>query len=117
MSDSAELALVMKAILSGISGCFEWHEGERARLNRTRSLLEGLTLAYIKQRVTEFVSTGGEVQQVQERRPEYGHRAYYYKAIIPEPDFPNGIFVEMELTDDDPELPCVTLLNAHPQSR
>jgi hypothetical protein len=60
---------------------------------------------------------GGTVEQAPEKRTEYGHRAYYYKVIIPELGFRHGLFVEMELTDDDPELPCVAILNAHPERR
>jgi hypothetical protein len=38
--------------------------------------------------------------------------------IVPEDGFPNGLFVEMELTDDrDEDYPVVSLLNAHPQRR
>ena len=31
--------------------------------------------------------------------------------------FKHGIFVEMELTEDDPDLPGVTIFNAHPQAK
>jgi hypothetical protein len=44
-------------------------------------------------------------------------REFWYKIIIPvDPaeDFPRGLFVELELTDDDPDCPVVSLLNAHP---
>ncbi len=39
----------------------------------------------------------------------------YDKAIIPVEDFPHGLFVEMRLTGDDPDVPVVTLVNAHTQ--
>ncbi len=80
--------------------------------------LQGLTPEYIKQRASAHViSSRSAVRQVREQRPYYSHREFYYKVVFPEPGFPNGVFVEYELTDSDPELPCVTICNAHPQSR
>jgi hypothetical protein len=111
-----EKGLVEKAIKSGVTGCYEWDDKEAARV-RGDPALQGLTPEYIRKRLHDFVTKGGEVMQVPETRPHYDHREYYYKVIIPEAGFKHGLFVEMELTDDDPDLPCVTLLNAHPQSK
>ena len=116
MNDPEELALAIKAILSGLTGCCEWNDRESRRL-RSDDSLKGLTPAYLKQRLIKFVRDGGVLHQVPETRPEYSHRTYYYKAIILEPDFPKGIFLELELSDKDPEVPCVVLLNAHSQIR
>ena len=79
MSNRAELALVVQAIQSGVTGCYVWDEQRR------------------------------------EQRRHYSHRDYWYAAVIPESGFKHGLFVEMELIDDDPELPVVALLNAHPE--
>jgi hypothetical protein len=54
---------------------------------------------------------------VEETRPEYEDRPFYYKAIIPVPEFRHGLFVEIVLDDDDPDLPTVRLVNAHEQKR
>ena len=116
MSDPAELALAEAAIRSGVRGCYEWDDRAAERIRGDQSLL-GLTPEYIRERLFDFLHNKGSLQQVQEKRPEYSHRAFYYKAVFPEPGFKYGIFVEMELTDSDPDLPCVTLYNAHPQSR
>jgi hypothetical protein len=116
MNDPAELALAEAAIASGVTGCYEWDDKQAERV-RADPGLQGLTPEYIRRRLHEFITTGGKLHQVVETRPEYSYRRYYYKAIVPEPGFPNGVFVELELTDDDPDLPCVTLWNAHPQTR
>jgi hypothetical protein len=116
MNNPAELALVYKAIKSGVTGCYEWDDREADRL-RGETSLQGLTPEHIRARLHDFVVQGGTIQQVPERRPEYSHRSFYYKTVIPEPGFKHGLFVEMELTDDDAELPCVTLLNAHAQAK
>ena len=59
----------------------------------------------------------GAVIQVEESRPEYDDRSFYYKAIIPVEGLPHGLFVEIILDDDDPELPSVRIVNAHKQTR
>ena len=59
---------------------------------------------------------GGHIEQKIETRDEWKScRDYWYMVVIPLPDFPHGLFVEMELADDDDEVPIVSLLNAHPQ--
>src|SRR5437868_1783508 len=100
MNSSEAVALVTKAIMSGVTGCCEWDEREAVRVREDTNLL-GLTPEYIRQRLLQFVARGGHVKQVRERRARYGHRDYYYKAIIEEPGFKYGLFVEMELTDSD----------------
>ena len=50
-----------------------------------------------------------------EKRPEYDDRRFYYRAIIPVVGLPRGLFVEIILDDDDAELPCVRIVNAHEQ--
>jgi hypothetical protein len=100
-----------------VTGCCEWADKEAERVRQDPDL-QGLTPEYIRERLQQFVAKeGGQVEQVPEKRPHFGHREYYYKAIIQEPGSKHGLFVEMELTHDDPELPSVTLLNAHPQRR
>jgi hypothetical protein len=125
MSETTVLALAEQAIRSRTRGCCrwsrrrgccEWDEKAAERVRSDANLL-GLTPEYLRARAIDFVVAGGEVKQVVEKRPEYSHRDYYYKVIIPEDRFKFGIFVEMELTDQDPELPRVTIFNAHPQQR
>ena len=119
MSDAGELALAEDAVRHGfqVTGCCEWDE-EAADRVRSDSSLQGLTPEYIRDRLCQFMATGGgRLQQVRESRPEYSHRTYWYKAIFPEPGFKHGLFVELELTETDPQHPGATIFNAHPQRR
>ena len=116
MSNSAELALVRKAIASGLGGCVEWDERV---IDRVAVELDehGLKPWDVRKELIEYVRAGGEIIQVKEVRTLWAtHREYWYKAIVPMPKvFKKGVFVEMELTDADPDLPEVGLLNAHEQ--
>lgn len=120
MDDPAEHSLVVKAICDGLGGCFEWDERAVQRVLDDPDL-RGLTPKYLRRKVIEFVTaSGGTVvkQIVETRDPWQENFKYYYKVILPEPGFTHGIFVEMVLSDgDDPELPEVTLVGAHPQRK
>ncbi len=112
---AAELALVNQALTSGLSNCVEWLNDRTAIRIRNDKELQGLTPEGIKAELLAFIAGGGSIQQVAETRPEYSHYDYYYKAIVPVSGFPRGLFVEMILSDDDPDVPRVSLVNAHPQ--
>jgi hypothetical protein len=116
MSNPAELALVEKALTSRVDGCVLWHPKQAALVRRAMKLL-GLTPEFIQEEVIRHVQGGGRVRQVKESREKWkDERDYYYKVIVPMPDlFAKGLFVEMELLDDDLDLPEVRLVNAHEQ--
>ncbi len=118
MAPDDELALVKKAILLGktVTGCFEWHERATDRVRHDPEL-RGFTTTAIRRLALEFFVAGGTIQQIKEQRPEYNDFEYYYKLIIPNPEFPNGLFVEMRLFDSDEDCPTVLLVNAHPQQK
>jgi hypothetical protein len=62
-----------------------------------------------------FRQGGRQIKQVVEDRPDFkGQYDFYYKVILLLDDFPRGLFVEMVLVDEDPDCPCVALVNAHP---
>ena len=112
MDDPEELELVRRAIISRITGDCEWDE--RAARRVRDSLGPGLTPEVIKELLQDFVRKGGEVHQVPETREEYARdRRDYYKVIIPVWKFKHGLFVEIILSDDDPENPAVQIVNAH----
>jgi hypothetical protein len=119
MDDSArELALVRQALTSGLSNCVEWVSDQAARLVRNNPANQGLTPEGIKRLVRGFVKAGGQVEQRVEGRTPWKHaRRFWYMVIVPVDGFPDGLFVEMELLDADPEVPMVALLNAHPEPR
>jgi hypothetical protein len=115
MGDPDELALVVKAIKSGLGGCVEWLPQELERVRRDMDHHD-LTPEGIRRDVIQFVRKGGKVRQIKETRENRAHRDYYYKIILPMPDvFKKGLFIEMELVKNDPELPEVVLVNAHEQ--
>src|SRR5215468_1275891 len=97
MSD-AQLRLVIKAISCRVIGCVEWEPRQADRL-RGDPDLQGLTPEEIQRELIEYVASGGgKVRQVKEKRPQWSHREFYYKAIVPFQElFRKGLFVEMEL--------------------
>jgi hypothetical protein len=121
MDDPEEHALVVKALQDGLSNCIIWHE-KGARLVREDPELQGLTPAFIRQEVIDFVRTqanaAAAVKQVPEQRDEWRDRyRFYYKVILPVDGFRHGLFVEMRLTDDDQDFPGVTIVRAHAQRK
>ena len=114
MNDPAELSVVELALKCGVTGCVVWHPRQAERV-RKEMAKHRVTPELILIETVKHVQTCGFVLQVKETRPEYDHRVYYYKVIVPFASFAKGLFVEMELTDSDPEVPTVTLVNAHEQ--
>ncbi len=112
--DPVELELVRKAItLAHITGCCEWDERAARRL-RGQPPVPGMTPEGVKGLLHHFVGVeGGEVRQIPEKRPEYQDRPFYYKVIIPLEGLARGLFVEVVLDDEDPDLPVVRIVNAH----
>jgi hypothetical protein len=107
---------VRKAIESGLGGCVEWDDRviDRVAAELAR---HGLNVREVRTALIQHIQSGGDVIQVKEVRTVWAdHREYWYKVVVPMPKlFKKGLFVEMELTDSDPELPEVGLLNAHEQ--
>jgi hypothetical protein len=113
-----QLELVRKALLSGLSNCVEWIDDKTSNRVRNDPANQGLTPEGIKQLLIDFVRQGGPIEQRVEDREEWKNRRdYWYFAIVPVAEFTRGLFVELELTDDDPDVPIVSLLNAHPERR
>src|SRR5579864_9189894 len=113
IEDPHELALIIKALTSGLSNCVEWINDKTALRIANDPDLEGLSPRIIRSELLAYVREGGEVEQVPEKRSEYKHLRFYYKARIPIEDFRGKIFVEMILSNDDADVPCVSLVNAH----
>jgi hypothetical protein len=116
MSNPAELALVEKALKSGLGGCVEWDEHEVDRIEEELSRYN-LTLRAVRKALVQHVRNGGDVFQVKEERERRkDRRDYYYKSIVPMPDlFLKGLFVEMEIINTDSDVPEIRILNAHEQ--
>lgn len=115
--DPLELELVQRALaLSHVTGCCEWDE-KAARRFRSQPPLPGLTPEGVQDLLYDFVGRGGLISQVKEKRADYQDRPFYYKAVVPVEGFLHGLFVELVLDDEDPELPAVRIVNAHEQKR
>jgi hypothetical protein len=116
--------LVHQAIAAGVFGQIQWDDrsDDRARSNPD---LQGLTPEGIRRLLHEFVGGDGRLDERREARPDWleanadrpaYYRDYWYRAVVPVPGlFPNGLFVEVRLFDDDPKDPWVEIVNAHPQ--
>lgn len=116
MNAPDELALVVKALNSGLGGCVEWDHKAVDRV-RDEMFAFGLSPDSIKAALIAFAQGGGKIHQVKEQKNEWKpRRDYYYKAILPAPNvFNKGLFVELELTNADLDYPEVRLVNAHEQ--
>lgn len=113
-SASEHLALVEKAIKTGLGGCIDWDATVVDRIDAELARY-GLFSRGVRDDVIKFVRAGGGVIQVKEEREQWkDRRDYWYKVTLPKPDlFAKGLFVEMELVNLDPDLPEVRLVNAH----
>jgi hypothetical protein len=118
MSAPTRLSLVQKAIRSGWRGHIEWKDAA-ARLVRDDPELLGLTPEGIKDLLRQFVLNGNSLKEREETRQEYlqedPDNPFWYRALIPVPGLPHGLFVEVKLIDDDPEEPWVQIVSAHRQ--
>ena len=114
--DPAQLKLVRRAISLDVGGCCEWDDAAARRLE-SHPPRAGLTPEGIKRLLHEYVVQGGELVQIEEKRPEYQDRPFYYKAIVPVSGLRQGLFVEVVLIDEDLDYPVVHIVNAHEQSR
>jgi hypothetical protein len=120
----AAIDLVHDAIAAGSFGQIQWEDraDQRARNN---SDLRGLTPEGIRRLLHDFVLGVGRLDERREARPHWLEanadrpaycRDWWYRAVVPVPGlFPNGLFVEVRLFDDDAQDPWVEIVNAHPQ--
>lgn len=113
--DASELDLVRLAIKEAqtTTGCCEWHQREAMRLMQQGLGVPGLTLAGIRELLIDFVVNNGLIEQRDEKRPHYSDRPFWYRAVIPVPGLPEGLFVEIVMAVPDPDCPAVLIVNAH----
>src|SRR5262249_8602389 len=119
MPGPPRLDLVHKAIRAGTLGNIEWEPSALQRMLEDPTM-EGVTAFGVRLLLREFVSQGScldvrdqKSEQHLEERPEH---PYWYRAIIPVPQFPKGLFVETILIDpEEEEEPFVQIVSAHRQ--
>jgi hypothetical protein len=118
MATAAQLDLVHQAIRSGVLGQIQWKDAA-ARLVRDDADLEGFTPEGIRALLRQYVLAGHTLAVREETRKEYleanPEDPYWYRAILPVPGLPRGLFVEVKLIDDDPLEPWVEIVSAHRQ--
>lgn len=113
--DSARrIRLVHQAMTSNISNCVEWITDRKQKEVTANPDNQGLTANEIRKLAIEWVRRGGTIDERGETDFSR-NRDYWYRIIVEVDGFPRGLFVEIELTDEDEECPMVSLLNAHPQ--
>ena len=109
---------MVRAPRSGLSNCVLWVNERTSRRVLGDRELRTVEPLDIKRRLIAYVKSGGEVIQAREQREDYrAELAFYYKAIVPAPGFPKGIFIEIRLNGADPDCPIVHLVSAHRQRR
>ena len=116
MAEPARVDLVCKALTSGLSNCVEWVSDTVMLRVREDPGNQGLSPGDITKLLIAFVKQGGRVEERVETREEWKQRRdYWYRAVLPLEGFARGLFIELELRDDDLDVPMVTILNAHRQ--
>jgi hypothetical protein len=119
MTPDEELTLVRRALTCGLSNCVEWINDRTALRVRNDPENQGLTPEAIKRLVREYVEANPQAieQRHETRDPWRDHRLFWYCVVVPVEGFHHGLFVEIALSDEDPDCPCVQILNAHSQRR
>jgi len=80
--------------------------------------MKGFTDRGVRFLLQDFVKQGGQVKPRFEKRSEYidPDHPYWYRAVIPVPEFPKGLFVETLLLDHEEEAdPFLQIVSAHRQ--
>lgn len=119
MASSPRLDLVHKAILAGVLGNIEWKDSA-IRLMQDDPEMRGFTSHGVRLLLREFVNTGNSLSVRQERRAEWVEdrpdHPYWYRAILPVPEFSQGLLVEAILLDhEEEEDPFIQIVHAHRQ--
>src|SRR6266849_7587283 len=102
--------LVHKAICAGTLGHIRWKDSA-VRLMLDDPEMEGFTEFGVRMQLRQFVLDGNHLDardergRRQERAEEHPEHPFWYRAVIPVPQFPRGLFVEVilpEVDDVDP---------------
>ena len=73
--------------------------------------LGGLGLKDVAKGMNDYYKTGGVIDQVPERRPEYWHWPYHYDFRLQLAG--KEIYIETILQDDDPKDPTIRIVSIH----
>jgi hypothetical protein len=119
MAKSPRPDLVRKAILAGTLGHIQIKDSVYRQL-RDDPDLAPYSPAGIKEILRSFVVSGKNLEARQETRQEWLEECpddpWWYKAVIPVPEFPKGLFQEVKLIDDGESDPWVEIVRVHRQT-
>jgi hypothetical protein len=112
-----QLRLVKKAILLGVTGCFEWEERAQKKV-RNDPVLKGVLPSEVKRCIVEHVRNGGKVVQKLDSDEEWSGKRnfdHYYSVafIVPVPGLSVKYYVKIVLQDDEEELPEALIVGGH----
>ena len=116
MSEPELIELVRQAIgLHETTLCLEFlNEGLYRRIRNDPILQTVGTPREIRAILVRHVLAGGPIDCRRETREEYqDRREFWFRVRVQVPGFPQPLFYELELTDEDPECPSVAILNVH----
>jgi hypothetical protein len=119
MAPSPRPDLVLKAILAGTLGHIQIKPSVYREI-RDDPDLAPYSPAGIKEILRSFVMGGQDLEVRQETRKEWLEDCpddpWWYRAVIPVPGFPKGLFQEVKLIDDDENDPWVEIVSVHRQT-
>jgi hypothetical protein len=112
LSDPVLLAAYKNALANyRYEGYVRWSEVAQ---NWVRKELGGYTVRAIAQRMCEYVSYGGGIDQVQENRPEWCHYRYHFDLRFKLGDRRLYVETRLEFRDpSDPDDPVILVANVH----
>jgi hypothetical protein len=95
--------------------CLEFVNERLVQRIRNDPLLQAVgTPLTVRGMLVQFVLAGGTIECRKETREEYqDRREFWFRALVPVAGHPQPLFFELELSDDDQELPSVVILNVH----
>jgi hypothetical protein len=114
MNETALVALVRLAIsLHKYRGCLEYESNELQRRIQ-RELQNVGTPRGLRDDLIRHAGANDLIECRKETRTEFqDRREFWFRALVAIPGFHQPLFYELELTDDDPECPQVSILNVH----
>lgn len=114
MSDEHQLDLVHRAIRAGVMGNIEWKDSASILIKDDPKMI-ALTAHGIRRSLREFVIGGGCLEVRREARAEYldSDDPFWYRARVPLEDYPQPLFIEVKLIEDDPDEPFVLIVSSH----